>query len=397
MALFSFRHSVKTFSEKRTDETRAARPGETAAHLRYITRPQAARVVVQERLSGGTQPETASHAEQEAQKRKGRVCERFVIALPAEASPEQREALTRAYAEQVSKGIAGYVAAIHDQHGNDTMNPHAHFVFFDVQQKTGGRGRPKSALGFARKNAIENAAQAWAEIHNRMMRGWGFGAKSEISHLSYADRGIDRVPTIHEGASSRATPDTKKTSKAKWKHIDQGHTRAEANTVIREINKMNEEKENAGVRLGTEDGSDPTQRSSRVAEQREHNRGHGPTAQRNVPPFGQGGKSEAKQSDHRRATGPADRPDQTDAAARRNSLPPFLAPPRVVMGRRFRARRGFRRVFRELIMLRDTLKARIQKANGSASLRNQGPEREISALHSQKRKKPRMSGADREV
>ena len=244
MALFSFRHSVKTFSERRTDETRAAKLGQTAAHLRYITRPQAARLVVQERLSGGTWSETANLVEEEAQKRKGRVCERLVVALPVEATPEQREALTRAYAEQMSKGVAGYVAAIHDQHGNDTKNPHAHFVFFDVQQKTGGRGRPKSTLGLAQKNAIENAARAWAELHNRMMRSWGFETESEISHLSYADRGIDRVPTIHEGASSRAKSEAKKTSKEKWKHIDQGHTRAEANVVIREINQLKEEKEN---------------------------------------------------------------------------------------------------------------------------------------------------------
>ena len=268
MALFSLRHSVKTYSGKRTDESRAAERGQTAAHLRYIARPQAARVVLQERLSGGTQPKTANLVEEEAQRRKGRVCERFVIALPAEASPEQREALTRAYAEQMSKGIAGYVAAIHDQHGNDTKNPHAHFVFFDVQQKTGGRGRPKSTLGLARKNAIENAAQAWAELHNRMMRGWGFGADSDISHLSYADRGIDSIPTIHEGASSRATPEAQKTRKEKWKHIDQGHTRAEANTVIREINALKKEKENAGtVRLGTSDGDNEVQCNDGIAEQ----------------------------------------------------------------------------------------------------------------------------------
>ena len=151
-----------------------------------------------------------------------------VIAHPARDYHQIRHL---GYAEQMSMGIAGYVAAIHDQHGNDTMNPHAHFVLFDVQQKTGGRGRPKSTLGFARKNAIENAAQAWSELHNRMMRGWGFGAESEISHLSFVDRGIDRIPTIHEGASSRATTEAKKASKEKWKHIDQGHTRAEANAV----------------------------------------------------------------------------------------------------------------------------------------------------------------------
>lgn len=189
---------------------RAAQPGQTAAHLRYITRPRAARVVLQERLPGHSRIEAARMAEAEAQRRKGRVCERFVVALPIEASPAQREALVRSFAERLSKGLAGYVAAIHDQRGNDIENPHAHFVFFDVQEKTGGRGRPKSTLGMARKNAIESAARSWAELHNQMMDEWGFGSESEISHLSYSSRGIDRVPTIHEGPSARATPDAEK-------------------------------------------------------------------------------------------------------------------------------------------------------------------------------------------
>ncbi len=79
--------------------------------------------------------------------------------LPVEATADQRRALTGAFAERLSKGIVGYVAAIHDQHGNDIHNPHAHFVFFDVQQKSGGRGRPRSTLGLARKNAIEETAR----------------------------------------------------------------------------------------------------------------------------------------------------------------------------------------------------------------------------------------------
>ncbi|WP_299637443.1 hypothetical protein [uncultured Ruegeria sp.] len=50
MALFSFRHSVKTFSPKRTAEARAAKHGQTAATLRFITRPTAARIVLRELL-----------------------------------------------------------------------------------------------------------------------------------------------------------------------------------------------------------------------------------------------------------------------------------------------------------------------------------------------------------
>ena len=223
MAIFSFRHSVKTFSDKRRMDTRAAELGQTASHLRYITRPSAARVVLQERLADGSRAAAARKAEIEARKRRGRVCERFIVALPVEASLAQREVLIRTFAERFSQGVAGYVAAIHDQHDNDINNPHAHLVFFDVQRRTGGRGRPSSTLGMARNNAVENSARLWTQIHNKMMREWGFGSGSEISHLSYRDQGIDRIPTIHEGAASRTIPEAKKASKNRWRHIDQGH------------------------------------------------------------------------------------------------------------------------------------------------------------------------------
>lgn len=397
MALFSFRHSVKTFSEKRTDETRAAKPGQTAAHLRYIARPQAARVVMQERLSGGSHSKTAALAEAEAQKRKGRVCDRFVIALPAEATPEQREALTRAYVEQMSKGVAGYVAAIHDQHGNDKKNPHAHFVFFDVQQKTGGRGRPKSTLGLARKNAIENSAKMWAELHNKMMRGWGFGADSEISHLSYVDRGIDKIPTIHEGASSRATPEAKKTSAEKWKHIDQGHTRAEANAVIREINKLKEGQKNAGTfRLGTGDGNYEAQRNGGIAEQRERGGGNVKAAPGNRPPFKQSGQPVQEHRPVVGHTGTASRPVQSRPHPRPGRQPPFLAAARLGLARRLRRRRGVRRIYRELIMLRDTLKARLLPDEGQLRLSPKATEREFQQPQPPKRTKPHRGGAKRD-
>ena len=204
MALFSFRHSVKTFSEKRTDESRAAKVGQTAAHLRYITRPQAARTVLRQRLKGSTDAATAQEVEEAAQRRKGRACERFIVALPVEATPEQREALVRAFAEKLTGGVAGYIAAIHDKQGNDQSNPHFHLVAFDVMIKSGGRGRPKSTLGMARKHAVEITAKMWAEAHNALMKEWGFGPASMISHLSLKDRGIDRIPTIHEGPAARA-------------------------------------------------------------------------------------------------------------------------------------------------------------------------------------------------
>lgn len=159
MALFSFRHSVKTFSDKRCAEGRKAEMGQTAAHLSYITRPKAARIVLRERLTGPSDRATAQQAEDAAQRRKGRVCERFIIALPPEATDQQREALAKAFADELTGGVSGYVAAIHDRNGNDLCNPHFHLVAFDVMIKAGGRRRPRSTLGMARKNAVQMRAK----------------------------------------------------------------------------------------------------------------------------------------------------------------------------------------------------------------------------------------------
>jgi len=360
MALFSLRHSVKTFSEKRTDVSREATLGQTGAHLRYITRPQATRVVLQMRLSDGSRHRTAAKAEDEAQRRKGRVCERFMIALPVEATQQQREALTHAFAERLSKGVAGYVAAIHDQHGNDINNPHAHLVFFDVQQKSGGRGRPKSTLGMAKKHAIENTASMWADLHNEMMRTWGFGTESMITHQSFADRGIDRVPTIHEGASARATPHATKTRKPKWQRIDQGYTRKEANQVIREINKLKRGQEDAEtVRLGTSNGDHKAKRGGSFVEQRERGGWDGQAFGGDRPPFIGHCYPDESCEPVGRATKPIDSPIASCSRQRSGSQSGFPPLDRLGVADPVRRRRGIRRIYRELILLRDTLRARI--------------------------------------
>jgi hypothetical protein len=249
MDLFSFRHSVPTFSDRRKADARQAMQGQTEAHLRYITRNAAARVVIRERIAHASLAAIGRQAEAVAQKRKGRVCERFIVALPVEATAAQREALTRAFGEAITGGKAGFVAAIHDKASNDIANPHFHLVAFDAHEKTGGRGRPRSLIGMARKGAVERAAKEWADLHNRMMREWGYGEASMISHRSNADRGIDRVPMIHEGPGGRAMARLGKTptTKAEWRAVDDGRTRAQANRVIRQIIKRRTQPMNAQI------------------------------------------------------------------------------------------------------------------------------------------------------
>jgi hypothetical protein len=363
MALFSFSHSVKTFSEKREKSMREALVGQTAAHLRYITRPQATRVIVRERVASANNIEVGQLAEEQAQRSKGRVCERFRVALPVEATQEQREALVRAFGDALTDGLAGYIAGIHDQSGNDVNNPHFHMAAFDHHQRSGGRGRPRSTLGMARKNAVERTAKLWADTHNRLMKEWGFGVESYIDHRSYKERGIDRIPQIHEGPASRAMADKgdRPETKKEWRDVDDGHTRAEANQIIREINKLketeNEGRDTDGLggghdRNSTKDKADRendgtlpwgTDRSDRNSEQTVTG---DPRDQRfdqvlrdatGGPPFLTDGASQGNLS-----------------TKTRHSSPPFLD------WRRFGRRHGVRRIYRELVMLRDTLRARLR-------------------------------------
>lgn len=365
MALFSFRHSVKTFSDKRQQDGREAFVGQTAAHLRYITRPKATRAVIRERVCSKRNIEVAKAAEDEAQRKKGRVCERFRVALPVEATAEQRAYLVRAFGEALTDGLAGYIAAIHDQNGNDVANPHFHMVAFDHYQKSGGRGRPRSTLGMARKNAVERTAKLWADTHNRLMKSWGYGDESLIDHRSFKERGIDRIPEIHEGPAARAMAEKgeRPTAKNEWAQIDAGHTRAEANQVIREINAMKEVvgDEERNHRLGGHDDRDPekfkfdgeTDRARPFLDD-----GSDPRAASASEDIGRFG-SDNSRADGRTKTPPFLNSDghqaKADADRHAINIPPFLA------WSRLRRRRGVRRIYRELVMLRDTLRTRITR------------------------------------
>lgn len=379
MALFSFRHSVKTFSKKREDAKREAKHGQTERHLRYICRKKAAREVLKERLPAPSFATTAGQVEAEAEKRKGRVCERFVIALPIEATPEQRVELARAFCEQLTDGVAGYVAAIHDQNGNDINNPHMHVVAFDHMVRSGGRGRPRSTLGIARKNAVERRAKEWADWHNQLMQKWGFGEESMISHLSFEDCGIERVPTIHEGPGARAI-DAKGAapeSKPQWKHVDDGHSRREANQVIKEINALKEKENERNRGLGRPNDPHGALSNERRAESGANNRRNCARDRKPGPTHGQPQENRGIVGADR--GGPKTPPFARDAARpnpdfRKSESKPIIG---FDLWRRFRRRRGVRRVHRELIWLRDSLRARLLRLRAQRRseqpIRNQDP------------------------
>lgn len=344
------------------------------AHLRYITRPSAARVVLRARVADDA--EVAQAVEQAAEKRGGRVAERFILALPVEANAEQRVALAQAFAEELTRGVAGYVLAIHDARGNDARNPHCHLVAFDAFEKTGGRGRPRSVMGMAREGAVERAAALWARLHNERMDAWGYGAASRITNLSLAARGIDRVPTIHEGAAARKMTErgAPMASKDPWKRIDAGYTRAMANRIIREINQLREgnDDDDRGDGLGGgHEGGTPERGEGGDARGADGGRGGGDASPAGPPFVGPRRRDEGAGAD-RRPPFVADRGEQGDAQRPRPAFadpPPAPAPLAVPGPLRGAGRpRRVRRIFMELVMARDTLRARLASVGRAAAM-----------------------------
>lgn len=363
MALFSFRHSVKTYSDRRLAENRVAKSGQTAAHLRYITRQAAARSLVRARLSAESVSEIGRNAEENARKRRGRVCERFIVALPLEASEAERERLVVAFAEGLTQGQAGYVAAIHDRQGNDQDNPHFHLVAFDTFRKSAGRGRPASVLGMARKGAIERVADLWADLHNQMMREWGYGQELMITSRSFADQGIERIPTIHEGPGSRSMSalGRRLERKEKWRSVDAGRTRAEANHLINQINKMREDTNEKRDRLGRTDDQNGAGSNQCLNAEREGGGGGGEGIGGTAPPFARTSRfSEAPTGTFRPAFRRRGNSQQTfPGRSDQKGFEPWVGRGHCGVGST--RMRGIRRIYLELIMLRDTLRARAMK------------------------------------
>ena len=117
-----------------------------------------------------------------------------MIALPAELSHDQKEALAREYVqtEFVSQGMIADIG----YHDFDSPNPHAHIMLTmrDVDQDGFGKKRRE----WNQRQALDRHRQAWEEYANRALERAGF--EERIDHRSLKEQGIEREPQIHLGA-----------------------------------------------------------------------------------------------------------------------------------------------------------------------------------------------------
>jgi hypothetical protein len=189
VAIYSLHHSAigkSTQGERYT----------AGAHVNYITRARALTRIDGERMPVG-EAEAAAFlkAGEDSDRANARVIDKVMLALPRELNPAQRAALVRAFAEDVTKGRASWLAAFHEG-GKDAENPHVHLVIRDRDAETG-----KRVAKLSEKGSTERLRLLWEQHANMALQ---LAQRPErIDRRTLEAQGIRRKPTIHEGVRAR--------------------------------------------------------------------------------------------------------------------------------------------------------------------------------------------------
>ncbi|WP_331300307.1 MobQ family relaxase [Methylobacterium oryzae] len=164
-------------------------------------------LVHEEIVAPKTAPEWAHDRERlwnaahQAEKRKDSQLARwFDVALPSELSHQQRVQLVRGFVHEryVKKGLVADFAIHAPEEGN---NHHAHFLISTRELKGDGFAPTKHpemrGMIMTLKKQLVEEREAWADHVNRAYERANLPHR--VDHRSYADRLIDRKPTVHMG------------------------------------------------------------------------------------------------------------------------------------------------------------------------------------------------------
>jgi hypothetical protein len=166
----------------------------------------------------------------------GRLYQQVEIALPRELLPEQQIELARNFALELAAtrdGFLPYTLVVHSGHrSSGNKNPHAHILLServaDGHDRTpdtwfrraavarpaaspaasSGAGKHSPHLGGAKKTAafqpqqwVSELRERWANHANAALEH--AGSPERIDHRSHAARGLEQLPTVHEGPYAR--------------------------------------------------------------------------------------------------------------------------------------------------------------------------------------------------
>lgn len=116
-----------------------------------------------------------------------------VVALQKELSLDENQKILGDYIQKmyVSRGLLA-TSAIHFEKDN----PHAH-IFVSLRSLTPEGFSKYKDRDVLKKSSLNMCRETWANLNNKMFEELGHTVR--ITHKSYAARGIELFPTIHEG------------------------------------------------------------------------------------------------------------------------------------------------------------------------------------------------------
>jgi hypothetical protein len=142
-----------------------------------------------------------------AEKRKdGTPAREYEVALPAELTPDERRMLVAMFCHEMAtqEGCAVDVAIHAPGKEGDNRNHHAHILRTTRRLEADGFGAKLDTekAGRHRTDDLEAVRARWAEHCNRALEMAGHTAR--IDHRSHAARGLETVPTLHDGPTVTA-------------------------------------------------------------------------------------------------------------------------------------------------------------------------------------------------
>jgi hypothetical protein len=137
--------------------------------------------------------------EQAEKRRDAQLAREVQLSLPHELNFQQRRALVCAFVEQefVARGMIADIAMHQPDRGGDARNFHVHIML--TTRQIGPEGFGKKNRDWNSREELFAMRESWAALQNAHLRDH-FGAKApQVTHLSYAERGIEKVATVHLG------------------------------------------------------------------------------------------------------------------------------------------------------------------------------------------------------
>jgi hypothetical protein len=149
----------------------------------------------------GSREELWNAAEAAERRKDSATAKTMTIALPHEATPEQRRGAVMEFAAYLRERLGVAVdCALHAPGREDARNYHAHLIF-SVRSVDDGKFAPKKFRdldGAAGLKTVGELRETWAGIVQRIARD-----PTQWDHRSLVARGIDREATRHRGPNRK--------------------------------------------------------------------------------------------------------------------------------------------------------------------------------------------------